>query len=313
MIRHPRIGLTIITGLLLGASFAARARGDERVIYEGKSEINSTIIVTEDEKGLRTLRFEEGGARQTVVKPGDPDHLELPYARGMLAGLAFAHRVDRVLIVGLGGGSIPMILRKHYPDMTIDVVDIDPEVVRLAKQYFGFREDDKLKAHVADGRRFIEECKEPYDVIYLDAFSADSIPTHLTTREFLQATGRALTRGGIVVSNVWSSGANRLYDRMVRTYLEVFPELYILDISRAGNKILIAVPLARKFTRDDLVQRSAAVSREATFPFDLSEVVSKGLETAPKKAKVKPLTDPPPASIEVPKNPPVPSSSRVTP
>jgi spermidine synthase len=56
-------------------------------------------------------------------------------------GLALAERPQRVLIVGLGGGTIPSMFRKYLPDLQIDTVELDPEVVQVAKQYFGFRED----------------------------------------------------------------------------------------------------------------------------------------------------------------------------
>src|SRR6266571_96194 len=175
----------------------------QTVIYEKASPYN-TIIVTEDHKGLRTLLFERGGGRQSVVKPGDPDHLELPYARTALAGLALCEEPRRMLVVGLGGGSLPMFLRAHYPAATIDVAEIDPDVVEVAKKFFGFVDDELLRVHVGDGRQFIERARQAdYDVIFLDAFGAHDVPIQLTTKEFLQITRRALKANGVVVSNVW--------------------------------------------------------------------------------------------------------------
>ena len=60
----------------------------------------------------------------------------------------------RFLVVGLGGGTLPMFLRKHYPNATIDAVDIDPEFVDTAKNFLRFREDELMRAHIADGRQF---------------------------------------------------------------------------------------------------------------------------------------------------------------
>src|SRR6266481_8287173 len=183
----------------------------QTVIYEKASPYN-TIIVTEDHKGMRTLLFERGGGRQSVVKPGDPDHLELPYARAALAGLALCEEPRRILVVGLGGGTLPMFLRAHYPAATIDVAEIDPEVVDVAKQFFGFREDELMRAHVGDGRQFIERATQgDYDIIFLDAFGAESVPAHLTTREFLQAVRLAVAPSGVVVGNIWRSFSNPLY------------------------------------------------------------------------------------------------------
>jgi len=251
------------------------ACADEKVIFEKPSPYN-LIVVTEDEQGLRTLRFERHGVRQSVVKVGDPDHLELPYARAMFVGLAFCDTPGRVLIVGLGGGTLPGFLHKHYPETLIDVVDIDPGVVEAAKLFFGFREDRTLRAHVADGRRFIEQSRTPYDIIFLDAFGAENIPYHLATQEFLRSVRRALSPRGIVVANVWSRGSNMLYDSMVRTYQEVFEELYVFQVKDAGNEILVALPRRYDISREALAERARAISTRKQFPFDLGEVASYG-------------------------------------
>jgi spermidine synthase len=127
----------------------------EKLLLERKSPYN-TIVVTEDDRGMRILRFEQGGARQSVVKLGDPDHLELPYVRVIPVAFVFVEKPQNVLVVGLGGGTIPGFLRKRFPDMRIDAVEIDPGVVEVARSHFGFREDARMHAHVADGRHFIE-------------------------------------------------------------------------------------------------------------------------------------------------------------
>jgi spermidine synthase len=272
------LGLTLLSASLVPC-FSC---GDEKILFEKQSPYN-LIVVTEDEQGLRTLRFERHGVRQSVVKVGDPDHLELPYARAMFAGLAFCDNPRRALIVGLGGGTLPAFLHKHYPQTVIDVVDIDPGVVQAARTYFGFREDQTLRAHVADGRRFIEQAKAPYDMVLLDAFGAENIPYHLATQEFLRSVRRATAPTGIVVANIWSRGSNLLYDSMVRTYQEVFEDLYILQVQSAGNEILLALPRKHEVQRDELAQQARAISKEKAFRFDLGDVVTYGFTHAKEK------------------------------
>ena len=272
------------------ASFTVRAgfvlagwvRADETVLYETVSTFGP-IIVSEDDKGLRILRFEKGGPRQSHVKRGTPDHLELPYTRVAFAGLALCEEPRRILVVGLGGGALPMFLRKYYPDAVIDAVDIDPAVVDVAKRYFDFREDDRMRAHVDDGRRFIETTAQPYDVIFLDAYGNDHLPAHLTTQEFLRAVRRAVKPDGVVVGNVWGRGYNRLYDSMVRTYQEVFDELFVMEVPGAGNMILFALPRTLPLGRDELAQRARKVSDARHFRFDLGEAVTRGFHHAREK------------------------------
>ena len=271
-----------LVGLAAVLACCVAVLADQKVLYEKPSPY-STIVVTEDDRGLRTLWFEKHGARQSVVKVGDPDHLELPYARAMPVGLAFVPKPERILIVGLGGGTVPGFLHKHYPQATIDVVDIDPDVVHVAKRFFGFREDATLHAHVADGRRFIEECRNPYDLIFLDAFGSENIPYHLATREFLQAVRRALSPRGVAVGNIWSRASNPLYDSMVRTYQEVFDDLYIFDVRGAGNKILVALPRNERIDQADLARRAKRISTDRHFPYDMGEVVIYGYQYAGEK------------------------------
>ena len=259
------------------------ASAEEKVLVQKTSPFN-TIIVTENERGLRTLLFERGGARQSVVKVGDPDHLELPYARVMPVGLAFVDQPQRALIVGLGGGTVPSFLHKHLPLLELDVVELDPGVVEVAKEYFGFREDDKMHAFVEDGRKFIERHPKRYDIIFLDAFGADNVPLSLTTREFLQAVRASLKAGGVVVGNVWSRASNPLYDAMVRTYQDVFGEVFIFEVQAVSNRILVAVPVAQRFNKEGLARRARELSTQQQFGYDLGELVTYGFRDASKEA-----------------------------
>ena len=256
--------------LLTLVVLVAPARAEDRVLYE-KPSLFGTIVVTEDESGLRALRFSRNGPRQSVVKPGDPDYLELPYARTALVGLALADEPRRALIIGLGGGTLPMILRKHYPEAAIDVVDIDPQVVDAAQKFFGFREDASLHVHIADGRKFIEQVQQPYDVIILDAYGSDSVPLHLTTQEFLRAVRGAIKPGGVVISNIWAPQFNPIYDSMVRTYQETFEETYTLDALGSGNVIVLALPRPQSITAGDLAQRAHQISVSRGFRNDLGD------------------------------------------
>ena len=239
-----RSRLFTLAGLTAVVAACGVVLAAETTLYR-KASPYTTIVVTEGEGGLRTLRFGDDDARQSVVKVGDPDHVELQYAQAMPIALAVAPDPQRVLIVGLGGGTIPSLLRKHYPRLAIDVVDIDPGVVEVAKEFFGFREDAAMHVYVEDGRRYIEKCKRPYDIIFLDAYGSDNIPYDLATKEFLQAVRRAIGPKGVVAGNVWSSRNNPLYDAMVRTYQEVFDDLYVVDAKESGNRILLALPRQR--------------------------------------------------------------------
>jgi spermidine synthase len=266
---HPvcfRIGLVLVLLACL-----ASAQAGEKLLYEKKSEYNN-VIVTEDANGYRVLRFEQGGARQSIGKPGDPGYLGFAYTKVAFVGLALTREPSRILVVGLGGGTMPMFLRKHYPDAHIDAVDIDPEVVHVAREYFGFKEDERMRVHVGDGRQFVERARDPYDVIFLDAFGTRNVPPHLTTLEFMRAVRKAVKPTGVVVGNIWGRGPNPLFDSMVRTYQEAFEDLYILDVIGTSNKILLALPRKQPLDRQQLAQLARKTGTAKSFQFDLGDI-----------------------------------------
>jgi spermidine synthase len=262
--------------LLLGFVLLGTGCAAPSVLFEQSSAYNNVIVV-EDERGLRTLFFEHNGARQSVVKPGDPSHLELPYLKAALAGLALRPEPSRVLVVGLGGGSLPMFLRAHYPRTAIDVVEIDPLVAEVAVRHFGFREDALLKVHLTDGRRFIEDVPTAYyDVVFLDAFGSDRIPAHLTTLEFLLATRKALAAEGVVVGNIWAPAWNRLYEPMMRTYQEAFAGLDVIEVGGDVNRIFLARSGTASLDAQTLARAYGELAAKKRFPFDAADIVLRG-------------------------------------
>lgn len=269
----PRSMLPVFARVLAVAALGLASCAAQTILHEQRGP-DGTVIVSQDASGLRTLRFAHGGARQSVVKPGDPAHLELAYAKAALVGLSLAEKPGRMLVIGLGGGSLPMYLRHYYPEAQIDAVDISAQVVDVAKRYFGFREDARMRAHVMDGRRFIEAARPgSYDLVILDAFGAASVPAPLTTREFLLAVRRALDPRGVVVGNVWGRGFNVLYDDMLRTYQEVFDELYVVSAGAEVNNLLLALPRSERLTQAGLAARAQSVALARGFRYDLGAIV----------------------------------------
>jgi spermidine synthase len=224
----------------------------ERIIFRGQSPY-SKIVLTEDPGGLRTLRFGEDGPFQSVVDPRDPEHLDLEYTRVLPLALAFIPAPERILTVGLGGGTVPRFFRHYFPECAIEVVDIDPMVVDVARRYCGFVEDDRMRVHIEDARDFIEGSASRYDLVILDTSDSESIPRHLRTVEFLQAVRRILTKHGVVAANVWGRTVNPLYDSMLVTYRDIFECMYIFDVPGPGTKVFAALNEGRAMSRGELV------------------------------------------------------------
>ncbi len=290
----------VLVGLVVLACSAFASR---KVLYS-KASPYTLVSVTEDDEGRRYLGFDASGALQSVVWPGKPLDLVLPYTQVSMAGLAYVPEPKRILIIGLGGGAMPMFLRKVVPRAHIDVVDIDPDVVKVAKDYFGFKEDARLRAHVGDGRAFVEAKRPAYDLIFLDAYGPDSIPEHLATAEFLTSVRAKLTPRGAVVGNVWAFPPNSRYDAMVHTWQVSFKQLSEFIVPQSSNRILVGVGYEERVAVKTLEARAEKLERAKGVPFDLSGLVDRGYtdatERKPRGRVLKDADIPKPASATTP-------------
>jgi spermidine synthase len=267
--------------LAVGACFAlplpARAQ-EYRIIYEVQSRFQY-IAVLDTADGYRQLifdgRLDGSDAIQSEMNLAFPDELTLPYSRHMMTALPAAKRLGRVLIVGLGGACMQRYLRKLLPETTIETVEIDPEIRYVAAEYFGFREGDRQIVHMADGAAFMAESKDKYDLIFLDAFGATSIPGPLKTAEFFASVKERLAEGGVVCANLWHWASD--YSETVKTYAGVFPECYVVRCgSISGNSILLALPTKENLTLKGWIEKAAAFEHAHPTGLDLPGMIERG-------------------------------------
>lgn len=277
--------LTIAAALALGLT-GAWARGPA-TLFDAKSEVNGRVLVTED-RGVRTLTFSPGGAVQTEVKPGAPHELRLPYTRAAMVALALVPKPRRILLVGLGGGAMAMFLRGLFPEAQLDGVDIDPVVVSAAKKHLGLVTDDKLRAIVADGRKFTETSAGGYDLIFLDAYCDSDPPEHLLTVEFLSAVRGKLAAGGVAVGNVWGPDDNSRFPDVVRTWEAAFDTLCVLPVAGVTNTIFLARGDGQPPGRagGSLAERAAAFARARPLSFSLESYARPGCRALPAGGQV---------------------------
>jgi len=163
----------------------------------------------------------------------------------MLQGLARAYtpRLERVLCIGMGMGIVPRELARA--GAAVDVVEINPAVVPVARKYFDL-DPGMFRLVIGDGRQFLNTSTGRYDAVILDAFSGDSSPSHLMTREAFAAISRALNPDGVLVMNSFADvdPANEFVAAsLARTLKSVFPSLRIHGI-RGGNTLFVASPRA---------------------------------------------------------------------
>ncbi len=227
------------------------------------------IRVEEDEEA-RYMYFDR--TLQSAMNLKDPTALRLLYSRYTSLGFAFRPDAKKLLVIGLGGGSIPKKAQEQFPAMEIDAVEIDPEVAQIAKSHFNVRENKNLKIHVQDGRIFLTRTSNRYDIILLDAYYTDAMPFHMATKEFFELAERKLSPNGIIVANLISAitGPNgKIARAFVKTQRQVFPQTYIfaarrpenVSIESIQNVIVIATRDKQRLDIKDILKRAAALDK----------------------------------------------------
>jgi len=234
--RHAqRVVVASLIGLVLLGPAAATPAGPGRVVFQAQTLYHQLYVV--DSEGVRYLKFNR--SLQGGMRLDDHYQSSLAYADYFHLALAFNPNIRDVLVIGLGGGLAPKRFHRDYREMSIDAVELDPVVVRVAREFFYVPEDHRMRLHVLDGRQFIQRARGQWDLIILDAYHADSIPFHLTTLEFFREVRARLRPGGVVAFNMIGAvegDASRLFRAMHRTFRAVFPYLYSFPIglSRDG-------------------------------------------------------------------------------
>jgi spermidine synthase len=208
------------------------------VVFEAQSRWNRVLVIDEGEQ--RSLRFGDAdGDTQSTVSLREPRAVPMEYIRHAASALAFTPLRRRSLVIGLGGGTFPMLLRRSFPAMTIDVVELDPLVRRVARQYFGLVEDARLVVHIADGARFMQKARRRWDIIFLDAYGATGIPAALGTDAFFADVARALAAGGIAVANIADVNGQREKELIAR-FAKPFSACVLLHTPHSDNIIVVA-------------------------------------------------------------------------
>jgi spermidine synthase len=139
---------------------------------------------------------------QSGVYTQAPDSLVFNYTKGMADVVAAAPQRNRILVLGGGAFTLPQYVAKQYPASQIDVVEIDPKLVDISKQYFHYQSPPNVHIIADDARAFLGYTKEKYDIVVVDVYSDINVPFAVATTEYTQALRSALRPNGIVAANI---------------------------------------------------------------------------------------------------------------
>jgi spermidine synthase len=252
----PRISLWLVLAAALLACCPTRAQ----LVFEVTSPYHHIRVV--DEGGMRLLCFDD--ATESRMSLQDPLKGHFEYTEYFHMAWLWNQQLTNVLMVGLGAGTAQRAFEHYYPGINVETVEIDPTVVRVARDYFSFRESERQKVQVADGRVFLRRSTARHDLIILDAYVSgrygSSIPQHLATKEFFELVRDHLTANGVVAYNVigtvddWHAG---IVGAIYRTLKTVFPQVYLFPARSSRNVVLVATRSGVRADLFGLRQRAA--------------------------------------------------------
>lgn len=266
------------------------------VVFDGVSAYHHIRVV--DNRGLRTLSFD--GSLETRMSLADPSKGHFEYTEYFHMPFLWNPALTNVLMVGLGGGSTQRSYQKYWPQVTVETVELDPMVVKVAAQYFGFRQTPTNYVVIADGRVHLRQTKKKYDVILMDAYTksryGSSIPYHLATQEFFELASQHLTDQGVLAYNVIGSLQGWRADilgALYRTLKSVFPQVYLFPATDSLNVVLLATKSQEKITPIAAIQKGQELARRMriTMPTFHGRLRSLRTEAPPSFERSPVLTD----------------------
>lgn len=219
-----------------------------------------------DSASERRLHF-TNDATQSAMLLSDPDALIAQYTRKMMAFLLFNPDPGRIVMIGLGGGSLAKFCYRNLPRTRITVVEIDSDVIALRDEFRIPRDDERFHIVHADGARYVEEVDEPIDVLLIDAFDADGIALSLANSGFYACAARRLTENGVLVMNFWGP-RERYVDNLVKVRAAFGDSLLLVPVSGEVNVLLFAFKTAPpESTTDELESLARRLQMRLTLDF----------------------------------------------
>lgn len=210
--------------------------------------------------GVRNLHFGTR-SRQSAMSLAEPEQLELPYVRAMLAGLLFTGEPRRALVLGIGGGSLAGFLFHQFPQCRVDAVELRPAVVEVAHRYFHLPHDPRLCVHIGDAGEYITRAAATqsgiYDHIFVDIFVSQGLARPAQEDAFFDAASHLLHPEGMFAINLWGTHPLTLRHvlSLIRRWFEGAPMR--LPVAVNGNVIAYGRGSAVSIPRQEVLLQRA--------------------------------------------------------
>ena len=247
-------------------------RADKKIIARMKSMFSEIIVF--DEGKYRCFHFKGGLPYQSCMNRKDQAKVRFEYIRMMFGAITLAPKQGRILVLGLGAGTLVKLIQKFYPRAHLDVVELVPAVHRMALRYFALKPAARTTIHIMDAHDFVlKKAKHKYDLVLMDCFDAKFVPPKLRTLRFTRGLHRILTPTGRVATNIFSDHAE--YDNVMWAYQRIFPTLWVMKGSTSGNAIVVGSTGKGDRTLMQWLKHARSEGQRMRVPFSLRLQVSK--------------------------------------
>lgn len=205
-----------------------------------RKQTGDRLVEIHDRGKTRSLYF-GGCLLQSQMALHAPHLLQLPYTQSMMFSLLLVNRPGRVLLIGLGAGSLVRFLHHHFPHCRIDSVDNSALIIKLARGYFGLPDSENIRVHCLDGSQYLsrQELSASYDLILLDAFDEQGMAVRLYNPMVFKRCAELLSPAGVFCVNAWSGGAKTVAG-LAAELQAVFSWRLLLPVPGRGNVILLS-------------------------------------------------------------------------
>ena len=191
-----------------------------------------------DDGERRFLHF-NGRLIQSAMRLAEPNDLDLRYTQKMMSFLLFRSRPRRVLLIGLGGGSLVKFCHYRLPATHMTVLENNPDVIALRDAFLVPPDSPNLKVLEADGAEYLEQMEKGIDVLLVDAFDSAGFAPGLVNREFFEQARAKLTGSGVLVVNL--AGDAETYAGLIGVVMQVFDDrVIVFPVREDDNYVLLA-------------------------------------------------------------------------
>ena len=252
---------------------------DEKDIYSVESKFSKIIV--RDYGSVRSLYFVRDNGDEALESSIDlsfPQNLFLLYTQTLFSSFLLIPERKDILLIGLGGGGMVHYLNFYFPKINLDVVEIDSEIISIAKKYFFLKENPNTKIINSDAYKYIFDSSKKYDIIFLDAFLKPSPETDSTgvsnkfkEKEFLKKLKERLKLNGLAAFNI------NTHEKMEEDILSIqkeFSNIYKFRKNRSGNLILLASTNPKRFSKEELVKVGKSIDSKNSSSFSFEEIAS---------------------------------------